>query len=194
MAEFVFYHSTMGSGKSTAALQLNYSLKQSGFKPVLIKPALDTRNIGIVSSRIGLSHACELINDNNIDAVFDLIYNAGATHIICDEAQFLNRGQVEMLSNMVDMGNIPVYCFGLRTAYTGELFEGAAALMAIADTLIDMPLMYRDGNKAVMHVRYINGVPIFEGDPIFVGDIIDEYESVSRKEYFFLKNHSQSYD
>jgi len=182
MAELTFYYSTMAAGKSTAALQLNYSLNQAGFKPQLMKPSLDTRDVGCIRSRIGIEAPATLITDLPIGKL-----NLYATHLIVDEAQFLNKKQVEDLGLIADYYEMPVYCYGLRTAYTGELFEGAAALMAIADNLIELPLISKDNKKAVMHIRYVDGKPIFEGDPIFVGDIVEEYRSVSRNEYYIAR-------
>lgn len=177
-----FTYSTMGSGKSTALLQLNFSLKQMSFRPILAKPMIDTRTIGTIKSRIGLEESCILLPIENLTEVCK-----NSTHILVDEAQFLTRELVYQLAELVDKHDKVVHCYGLRTSYTGELFEGSAALFAIADNLFEIPMTYLDGNKANMHVRYINGKPIFGGNPIHVGDIKEDYDSVSRKEYFFRK-------
>ena len=173
----------MGSGKSTYLLQLNFSLKAAGFKPLLIKPEIDTRTTGTIASRIGLEEPCEIWSSSTDIKVL----TENFTHVLCDEAQFLNKEQIIALANLVDFSEITVYCFGLRTSYTGDLFEGSAALFALADDLIELPLIYKDGHKTIMHVRYVNGVPTFDGDPIHVGDIVEDYESVSRQQYFSLK-------
>jgi thymidine kinase len=173
----------MGSGKSMQALQLNFSLKEAGFKPLLIKPRTDTRTIGTIKSRIGLEEDCMIFPD---DGLFEVV-EPDVTHVICDEAQFLTRDQVLQFVELVDEHAIAVYCFGLRTSYTGELFEGSAALFALADNLVELPLIYKDGRKTIMHVRYIDGKPVFDGNPVHVGDIKEDYESVSRAQYFNLK-------
>jgi thymidine kinase len=187
MNDITFYYSVMGSGKSTYALQLNYSLKQAGFNPVLLKPKLDTRDNNKVKSRIGIEEDCLLI-DNNLEIP------KNCTHLIIDEAQFLSQSEISMLNFYSIENEIPLYFFGLRTSYTGKLFEGSAILMAIADNLIELPLIYKDGNKATMHLRFINNNAIFEGDPINVGDLIgsERYESVSRVEYFKRLNYENN--
>lgn len=183
MAEVTFFYSTMAAGKSTSALQLNYSLKQAGFEPQLLKPHIDVRDVGVIRSRIGIEHPCTLIGQEYIPI------EKNTTHVIIDEAQFLSKKLVQNVFAIADseFHALPVYCFGLKTSYTGDLFEGAAALLAGADNIIELPLISWDGNKAVMHIRYVDGKPIFEGDPIFVGDIKEEYKSVSRKEYYDIK-------
>jgi thymidine kinase len=46
--------------------------------------------------------------------------------VLVDESQFLTREQVHALSEVVDELDIPVLCYGLRTDFRGELFEGAS--------------------------------------------------------------------
>jgi thymidine kinase len=171
-----FLYGTMGGGKSTLALQTNYTLKSKGFHPILVKSSVDTRDPDVIKSRIGLSHPCQSFK--NLDTT-------GATHVIVDEAQFLTEDEVEILCQKSDEG-MQILCFGLRTSFTGKLFEGSALLFAIADELIELPIVSRDGNKCVMHIRRIDGIPIFTGNSIHVGDQ-DIYESVSRKEWRAIK-------
>ena len=60
-----------------------------------------------------------------------------AACIFVDEAQFLTRAQAWQLSDVVDDLRIPVLCYGLRTDFRGELFEGSQYLLAWADELRD---------------------------------------------------------
>lgn len=183
-ASFNFHYGTMGCGKSTYVLQMRHTLEREGFSPALIKPSKDTRDLGVVRSRIGIEHECLLVSGPEDLKMIDPL----STHIICDESQFLDDASILGLANMVDSAGMTVHCFGLRTDYTGRLFPASAALMALADHLVELPMIYKDGRKAIMHVRKVDGEPIFEGNPIFVGDIDDEYESVSRKEYFVRRS------
>ncbi len=174
----------MAAGKSTSALQLNYSLEQAGFRPMLMKPAMDTRDESVIRSRLGLERECTVIVPGE-----NIPVTKSTTHVIVDEAQFLDDKTISQLRLIADIQEVPVYLFGLRTSYTGELFPATAKIMAIADEMIELPLIYKDGDKATMHVRYIGDEAIFEGVPTIVGDIVGEerYESVSRKTYFRLK-------
>lgn len=55
--------------------------------------------------------------------------------IIVDEAQFLSKAQVEMLTAIVDDMNVPVVTYGLRSDFQGNLFEGSQWLLAWADSI-----------------------------------------------------------
>lgn len=175
-----FYYGTMGGGKSTLALQTVHTLETKGFQPILLKSTVDTRDPGVVKSRIGLERECQ---------TFETLDVSNATHVIVDEAQFLTEEQIETLCQLSDDG-LYVLCFGLRTSFTGKLFEGSALLFALADELVELPIISRDGNKCVLHVRRVDGVPVFDGNSVHVGDY-DIYESVSRKEWRKLKKETE---
>ena len=187
MANLTFYYATMAAGKSTSCLQLNHSLKSQGFTPLLVKSSVDTRDAGEIKSRIGISQKCEIIlpEQNIFDTLKPKLF--GITHILVDEVQFLSKKQIDDLGDIVDLLNIDVVCFGLRTSYTGELFESSSRLFAIADNIIELPLMYKDGNKCIMHLRIVDGNSVFSGSDIVVGG--DEvYKSVSRSKWKMEKN------
>lgn len=181
MAELSFHYGVMSCGKSTYVLQLRHTLEREGFKPILVKPSFDTRDEKVVRSRIGIEHEAIIVGP---DEYLGGLIDEDITHVIVDEAQFLSDKNIEDLQELVDTYSVEVYCFGLRTAYTGRLFDATAYLMAIADNLVELPMVYKDGSKANMHIRYVDGKPIFDGNATFVGDIDEEYESVSRREYF----------
>lgn len=184
MSTISFYYGSMGCGKSTYALQLRHTLARAGFKPLLVKPSMDTRDEFVVRSRMGVEHPAMLL-PLELDSLADQCGHF--THIICDESQFLMPDNLEALRRCADDFGLQVDLFGLRTDYTGKLFEASAAIMAMADNLVELPMIYKDGAKANMHLRFIDGKPYFGGSGIFVGDIDDEYESVSRREFFSRK-------
>lgn len=177
-----FYYGTMGCGKSSYALQLNYQLEQAGFVPLLLKPATDTRDTGVIQSRMGFAKPCYTLQNDAINLIHVSVFFQKSTHLIIDEAQFLSPSLVRELCRLGDEYDKDVIFFGLRTTYTGVLFDGTATIFALADELIELPTLYKDGNKTIMHILKVDGKEVFEGDPIHVGD--QEYESVSRKEYF----------
>lgn len=146
MSEVSFYYSVMAAGKSTQLLQLNFSLKMKNFSPLLLKSSIDTRDIGVIKSRIGLEERCHLIQTNDLVTEFseELMIS---THILVDEAQFLNKEQVHSLCKIADFYNRPVYCYGLRTDFKGNLFVGSSYLFALADNLIEVPMSSMDGKK-----------------------------------------------
>jgi thymidine kinase len=73
--------------------------------------------------------------------------------ILVDEAQFLTHGQVLQLASVCDELNIPVLAYGLRTDFQGKLFEGSGALLALADTLVELKAVCECGRKATMNLR-----------------------------------------
>ena len=104
-------------------------------------------------------------------------------HRLLDEAQFLSRDQVYQLTEVVDRLNIPVLCFGLRTDFQGELFEGSRHLLAWADELQELKTICHTGRKATMVVRVDeNGYALREGSQVEIGGN-DRYVSVCRKEF-----------
>jgi thymidine kinase len=103
--------------------------------------------------------------------------------VLVDEAQFLTREQVYQLTEVVDRLNIPVLCFGLRTDFRGELFEGSQYLLAWADQLSELKTICHTGKKANMVVRVDeDGYALREGAQVEIGGN-ERYVSVSRQEF-----------
>ena len=140
MAELRFTYGTMGSGKSTQALQIHYNLRDRGLKTVLTTQ-LD-RADGRVSSRLGVSADAEVVDSGT--NLFELIRRridlwGHVDAVICDEAQFYDPWQCEQLARVVDELEVDVYAFGLLTTFQGELFPGTARLLELADMRTENP-------------------------------------------------------
>ena len=73
--------------------------------------------------------------------------------ILIDESQFLTRSQVHQLTRLVDELNIPVLCYGLRTDFRGEVFEGSKYLLAWADEVSEIKTICWCGRKATFQAR-----------------------------------------
>jgi thymidine kinase len=186
MAKLYFYYSAMNAGKTTVLLQSAYNYRERGMTPLLFTPKLDDRfRVGVVKSRIGLE-ADALAFDGSTDLlalVRDALESQSIHCVLVDEAQFLNRDQVYQLTEVVDRLEIPVLCFGLRTDFQGELFEGSQYLLAWADELQELKTICHTGSKATMVVRVDeNGYALREGSQVEIGGN-DRYVSVSRKEF-----------
>src|SRR5690606_13109917 len=103
--------------------------------------------------------------------------------VLVDESQFLSRAQVWQLSEVVDALRIPVLCYGLRTDFRGELFEGSQHLLAWADELVEIKTICHSGSKATMTVRVdASGRAVQEGPQVEIGGN-ERYVSVSRSEF-----------
>ncbi|CAM2971325.1 thymidine kinase [Vibrio mytili] len=186
MAQMYFYYSAMNAGKSTTLLQSSFNYQERGMTPVIFTAALDDRfGVGKVSSRIGLQSDAHLFReDTNLQQEIAALNDAQKLHcILVDECQFLTKEQVYQLTEVVDKLHIPVLCYGLRTDFLGELFEGSKYLLSWADKLVELKTICHCGRKANMVIRTDeNGVAINEGDQVAIGGN-DKYVSVCRQHY-----------
>ena len=173
MAKLYFSYSTMNAGKSTVLLQASHNYGERGMKTMLFTAELDNRSkVGNISSRIGLSEKASTFNndDNLFYSVEERLKENKISCVFVDEAQFLTDKQVWELSDVVEILNIPVMCFGLRTDFQGKLFEGSSTLLAIADELKEIKTICHCGKKANMVVRVdSNGKVLKEGAQIEIG-------------------------
>ncbi len=186
MAKLYFSYSTMNAGKSTVLLQASHNYGERGMKTMLFTAELDNRSkVGNISSRIGLSEKASTFNndDNLFSSVQERLNIDKISCVFVDEAQFLTEKQVWELSDVVEILNIPVMCFGLRTDFQGKLFEGSSSLLAIADELKEIKTICHCGKKANMVVRVdSNGKVLKEGAQIEIGGN-EKYVSLCRKHW-----------
>ena len=186
MAKLYFNYSAMNAGKSTLLLQGSYNYIERGMNTMLLTAAIDDRSgKRVIASRIGLDKKADVFTST--DDVFAMISDRHSKeHLSCvliDEAQFLNQQQVRQLSDVADELGIPVLCYGLRTDFRGELFEGSAELLAIADRLREIKTICWCGSKASMVLRLDgDGKAIKSGEQIVIGGE-DVYASVCRKHW-----------
>ena len=156
MAKLYFYYASMNAGKSTALLQADFNYRERGLATMMFTAAIDRRwHAGMIASRIGLERAACLF-DRDTDLRAEVEPRHAESPIACvlvDEAQFLSRVQVLGLAALCDERGIPVLAYGLRTDFLGEPFEGARALLAIADVLAEIKAVCACGRKATMNLR-----------------------------------------
>ena len=186
MAKLYFYYSSMNAGKSTMLLQSSYNYRERGMHTLLLVPAIDNRaGVGRIQSRIALAAEADAFApaDNLLERVRAEHAARPLACVLVDEAQFLSRGQARQLSDVVDRLDIPVLCYGLRTDFQGNLFEGSAALLAWADTLTEIKTICHCGRKATMVLRLdAAGRAVREGAQIEIGGN-DRYVSVCRRHF-----------
>jgi len=187
MAKLYFYFSAMNAGKTTTLLQSAHNHRERGMRVAILTPKLDFRaGSGTVASRIGLQAegiAFERTDDlrHIIDA--DIAAHGPLHCVLVDEAQFLSKAQAWQLSEVVDALRIPVLCYGLRTDFRGELFEGSQYLLAWADELQEIKTICHSGKKATMNVRIdAQGRALQDGPQVEIGGN-ERYVSVSRAEF-----------
>lgn len=186
MASLIFTYAAMNAGKSASLLTAAHNYKERGMGVLVLKPAIDTRDSkGEIVSRIGIRQDANIIT-KDMDIFEFYKWAAAQKDIHCvfvDEAQFLTTEKVYQLSRIVDVYNVPVMAYGLRTDFKGNLFEGSQALMAIADKLVELKGVCHCGKKATMVARVTEGgLPITDGSQIEIGDT-DRYVSLCRKHW-----------
>jgi len=191
-AKLFFYYSAMNAGKSSTLLQASYNYNERGLKTLLFIPKL----IGTdkIASRIGLSApALPFEPDFDfVEYVQKTLANSppleGKSHdvgcVLVDECQFLNRAQVIQLTRVADELQIPVLCYGLRSDFMGEPFEGSKYLLTYADVLTEIKTICSCGRKATLNQRITaDGKPLAAGPSVEVGGN-DRYVGKCRRHWY----------
>ncbi|QUM73660.1 thymidine kinase [Sphingopyxis granuli] len=185
MAKLYFYFAAMNAGKSTTLLQASFNYVERGMATMLWTAAIDDRANKAIASRIGLS-----ADANRYDASTNLHDRIEEAHkaspvacVLVDEAQFLTAEQVWQLARVADEVGIPVLCYGLRTDFQGQLFEGSAVLLGIADALIELKAVCHCGRKATMNLRVDeSGNAVKVGEQTEIGGN-DRYVALCRRHF-----------
>ncbi|MBF0104287.1 MAG: thymidine kinase [Deltaproteobacteria bacterium] len=174
MSKLFFRYSAMGAGKSLDLIKVAYNYEERGMKVVLFNSSLDTRYAtGAIASRTGIEKkAIPFTNTTDFLELYKTDFHEKYISISCilvDEAQFLNKLQVEQLRKIVNLYQVPVICYGLRTDFKANLFEGSMWLLAWADNIEELKTICWCGRKATMNARLINGEVVKEGEQIQIG-------------------------
>jgi len=187
MAKLYFYYAAMNAGKSTTLLQADFNYRERGMQTMLWTADLDDRaGAGTIGSRIGLEAGANRYSDdtNLFDAVVRELIRRKLDCILVDEAQFLTRDHVLQLCRITDDLKIPVLCYGLRTDFQASLFQGSAALLALADTLVELKAVCECGRKATMNLRVdADGHAVVAGEQTEIGGN-DRYIALCRRHFF----------
>lgn len=180
MGKLVFYYGVMGCAKTANALMTKFQYESKNKLVWLIKPSIDNRDdiVGdtgeiqaILKSRIGLSARADVIKPN-MDitiAYFDSFQDLEPDVIIADEAQFFTAAQIDQLKWLSNHGSI-VLCYGLRTDFQTNLFDGSKRLFELADNIIELESICDCGKKAIINARIDNnGKILYTGNQIEIG-------------------------
>ena len=160
----------MGSSKTAQALITQYNYKENGMSVWLLKPSADRRDGEVIlRSRIGLEAPAQVITPD--DNIYELFRQREKTDvIIVDECQFMPPEQIDQLREIVDMENVPVICFGLRTDFRSTLFDGSRRLFEVADTFTEIKTICDCGAKATNTARIdADGYVVTEGEQLLLG-------------------------
>jgi thymidine kinase len=187
MAKLYFYYAAMNAGKSTTLLQADFNYRERGMETMLWTASFDDRSgDATIGSRIALSAPAETYSPevDLFSAVSDELKKRALHCILVDEAQFLTRDHVLQLCRIADELSVPVLCYGLRTDFQGNLFPGSAALLALADALIELKAVCECGRKATMNLRVdADGHAVAAGAQTEIGGN-DRYVALCRRHFF----------
>ncbi len=153
---------------------------------MLFTASIDNRfGTAMIASRIGLEAEAHLF-DTDVDLFVKISSELKSRPLHCilvDEAQFLTKDHVEQLGAVADFLGIPVLCYGLRTDFKANLFEGSMWLLALADELHELKTICTCGSKATMNLRIDEkGKAVQEGASIEIGGN-DRYIALCRKHF-----------
>lgn len=168
MTKLYFYYSSMNAGKSAFLLQNNFNYNERGLKTLLFTPSITGETE--IKSRTGLKTDAIVFDSQHNFMTYDY---RDVSAIFVDEAQFLTRQQVIELCEIVDTKVVRVYCYGIRSDFQGEPFEGSKYLLTLADSIIEIKTICDCGSKATMNKRLTN-----ENGQVEIGR--DKYKSVCR--------------
>ena len=187
MSKLYFYYSAMNAGKSTTLLQSGYNYIERGMQVLLFAPSIDHRfEKAAIHSRIGLTQEA-----NGFDKethFFHLVQEQKNSLlklacILVDEAHFLTKEQVKQLTQITTQLRLPVLCYGLRSDFQGEPFEGSMYLLLLADNLIELKTICYCGRKAIMNARMdAQGCIVRSGEQVEIGGN-DKYVAMCRKHF-----------
>ncbi len=187
MAKLYFYYAAMNAGKSTTLLQADFNYRERGMETMLWTAAHDDRSgHGTIRSRIALSAPAHSYSAevDMFAAITGELKQRKLDCILVDEAQFLSRDHVLQLCRVTDELEIPVLCYGLRTDFQANLFEGSAHLLALADTLVELKAVCDCGRKATMNLRVdAQGHAVAAGAQTEIGGN-DRYIALCRRHFF----------
>ncbi|MBP2021091.1 thymidine kinase [Clostridium punense] len=192
MSKLYFRYGAMNCGKSTNLLQVAHNYEERGMKILIIKPKTDTKGGNKVVSRLGVTRQVDLLLDgeeNVLEKVSQYIKeNGNIDCILGDEVQFFKKHQIDELFEIAVTLNIPTICYGLRTDFQMNGFEGSERLLLLAHSLEELKTICKCGKKALLNGRLINGKFVFEGEQIAIDKEDNvEYEALCPKCFFLYK-------
>lgn len=195
MASLTYFTGPMNCGKSTLALQVDYTESGVGRRGHRFT-SHDRSGTPRISSRIGLEEPALEVNaavDFWAFVAGELTSGRRVDYLVCDEAQFYTAEQVDQLARLVDELGIDVFCFGILTDFRTELFPGSRRLVELSDRIEHLQARPRCwcGAGATHNARLVGGVMVTEGSQVAVGDTEAGVRSTVSYEVLCRKHHRQ---
>lgn len=188
-----FNFGSMNAGKSALLIRECKQLKSEGEHVLVWNSELDERHEGFVSSRKPELEDIQSSLYKNTTNLFSKFFielakrgweihdtksvGEPSTTLLVDEAQFLTAQQVDQLSMLAEYEDVTIKCFGLRTDYEGNLFEGAKRLFEVADDTLCLATVCErcEARLAIFNARFFHG-RLYNGENTQI--MIDNNEAV----------------
>lgn len=192
MSKLYFRYGAMNCGKSTNLLQVAFNYEEQGMKILLMKPKTDTKGGNSIMSRLGVIREVDMLLDkgeNAYEKIEKWVNKSGRVDcILADEAQFFKTEQIDQLFKIAVKMDIPVICYGLRTDFQMNGFEGSTRLLLLAHSVEELKTICKCGKKAMLNGRKINGKFVFKGEQVAIDKQNNvEYEALCPRCYFKYK-------
>ena len=190
MSKLYFRYGAMNCGKSSALMQVAHNYEENDKVVRVIKSKIDTKADDKLSSRIGLERKVDILidKDESFEKYFD-DWNNNVHCILVDEVQFLSTKQIEELWLVTKMYDIPVICYGLKTDFKSNLFEGSKRILELADEIEELITICECGKRAKFNTRFINDVFTDTGEEVLIDGSNSniEYRPMCGKCYMKIK-------
>lgn len=176
----------MSAGKSQELARVHYNYKIKGENVIVFVPSNDNRaGGGVVAARSGERLLATSVNPGTMRKWLkdNLDKQGDVACILVDETQFFKRDDIFALKEIaVIERNIPVIAYGLKSDFQANLFEGSQACLVVSEEITEIMTVCAFCNKkAIMNMRFKDGVPVKDGEQIMIGD--EEYKQVCHRHY-----------
>ena len=176
MAEFVYFTGPMDCGKSTLALQLDYTHTAGGRKGRLFTSQDRAGRRPSPPGWVWPDPPSRSTPDFDFWAfvVDHLTGGERIDYLVCDETQFYTAEQIDQLARIVDELQIDVFAVGILTDFQTRLFPGSQRLVELCDKIemLQVRSLCWCGARATHNARTIDGEMVLEGDQVMVGDTV----------------------
>lgn len=175
---------TVRAQKSSMLINTAHRYEDKGDGVLCMKSNKDTRDIGVIASRNGLTRPCIMIDDSDdlrdvVTAEFFKMHSKGIQLkvILIDEGQFLSLKHAKQLLYLSNEYSILIY--GLRCSYRAQTWEVIDFLSNFAKNIEEIlnPCQFCD-SLAKLNMRLENGEPVTNGDSIIIDESLENSDFV----------------
>ena len=181
MAQLTFFYGEMGCGKTAKLIEAVEDLALKNKRTIVIKPIVDTKNGHNLISRNGKTCAVDYLVNKSDNLIKKLSPRLPVECIFVDEAQFLQKKQIDQLLEIATSYDVPVNAYGLRLNFylDEENFSGATRLLQISHRLIciNSSCDFCKKEQAIFSCVFMDGKIQISGPSILISDGAKEVDA-----------------